>query len=319
MQTQCPHCETRFRVTETQVNAADGLVRCSVCEEVFNAFEVVEHDEHQPSLLNQEPLDETPSIEQTASPEANEDTEIAEHKFDSEISNFEPAENNTEQNDISEAVNDSDRTEAVDFNKTSTTDNSRKDAFDFFNEEDNESLSHVVPEKFKQSHATDSNSFLSNLLWGIGTLLLIATLAIEYAWFNRDQLNQIPQLQAWTEKLCRHIECKDVTMRNPKKIELISRNVYSHPNEKNALMVNITMKNLADFAQPYPIMQITFSDIRGGSVAARRFLPSEYLPAEIQQQVSQQAQLFEPDTNMTFTMEIQDPGKQAMTYEFDFL
>ena len=108
-------------------------------------------------------------------------------------------------------------------------------------------------------------------------------------------------------------------MRNPAKIELISRNVYSHPNEKNALMVNITMKNHADFAQPYPIMQIKFSDVRGGNVAARRFLPAEYLPEELQRQDSQQLQLLEPDTNMTFTMEIQDPGKQAMTYEFDFL
>ncbi len=76
------------------------------------------------------------------------------------------------------------------------------------------------------------------------------------------------------------------------------------------------MKNNADFAQPYPIMQINFSDVRGGNVAARRFLPGEYLPAEIQQSGSQ---LLESDTNMTFTMEIRDPGKQAMTYEFDFL
>jgi hypothetical protein len=141
---------------------------------------------------------------------------------------------------------------------------------------------------------------------------------MEYIWFNRDQLNQMPQLQIWAEKLCQRFECKNISMRNPKKIELVSRNVYSHPNEKNALMVNITMKNLADFAQPYPVMQIKFSDVRGDNVAARRFLPSEYLPAEIRQQTPQQ-QLFESDTNMTFTMEIQDPGKQAMTYEFDFL
>ena len=56
MQTQCPQCGTQFRVTETQINSADGYVRCSVCEKVFNVHEVVnktslEHDDQQP-LLN---------------------------------------------------------------------------------------------------------------------------------------------------------------------------------------------------------------------------------------------------------------------------
>ncbi|MEN8226018.1 MAG: hypothetical protein ABFS05_11740, partial [Bacteroidota bacterium] len=32
----------------------------------------------------------------------------------------------------------------------------------------------------------------------------------------------------------------------------------------------------------------------------------------------EQPLLLEPETNMTFTMEIQDPGKQAMTYEFEW-
>jgi len=353
MQTQCPHCETRFRVTESQVNAADGFVRCSVCEEVFNAFEVAEQDELQPSLLSPEPaLEQPPEDQQQTSDDeppaeqANDDTtsnnefDLSETEIDEpenhETENQEPENheaehleqdnNHLEQNEelneqppASETIEEPEKTKTVDFNKTAASDSSRKDAFDFFDENDNESLSHVVPEQFKHAYASDSNSFLSTFFWGIGSLLLIGTLALEYAWFNRDQLNQIPQLQAWTEKLCQHIECNDISIRDPKKIELVSRNVYSHPNEKNALMINITMKNQADFAQPYPIMQIRFSDVRGGDVAARRFLPDEYLPAEILQQATPQAKPFEAGTNMTFTMEIQDPGKQAMTYEFDFL
>jgi len=344
MQTQCPHCETRFRVTESQVNAADGFVRCSVCEEVFNAFNAAGQDEHQPSLLSpEEPHEDLPAtsndepaVEQTADDEsssnefelsASEDHEPEIHEpenrdaesHEQEENNLEPAGDITEQTPASEAAEEAGKNESIDFNKTPATDDARKDAFDFFNEDDNESLSHVVPEKFKQSSAAGSGGLLASLFWGISTLLLIATLALEYAWFNRDQLNQVPQLQALAEKLCQRFECRDISIRDPKKIELVSRNVYSHPNQKNALMINITMKNMADFAQPYPVMQIRFSDVRGGDVAARRFLPGEYLPAEMRQQASSSTQLFEPDTNMTFTMEIQDPGKQAMTYEFDFL
>ena len=321
MQTQCPHCDTRFRITESQVNIADGFVRCSVCKEVFNAIEVAEQHEHQRSLLEQQSLAGNEADNETDY-ETNEQADvIVEQIYTDDIDEITSDTEQTEIMDAATHINaDADAmaaTEATDFNETSATDDSRKDAFDFFDEEANESLSHVVPDKYKDSHHSSSTTLLSSLLWGAGILLLSATLFIEYAWFNRDQLNQQPQLQAWTEKLCQQIECKDITMRNPEKFELIARNVYSHPNEKNALMINITMKNHADFAQPYPIMQINFSDVRGGDVAARRFLPAEYLPEEYLS--TQKRPLLEPDTNMTFTMEIQDPGKQAMTYEFDFL
>jgi len=281
MQTQCPHCNTRFRVTESQITIADGFVRCSVCKEIFNALDLSGQD-NLPSSLNQ--------------PEDSHDD------FDT---------------NIQDASQTSENTAAVNFNETSATDESRKDAFDFFDETDSESMSHVVPEKYKEAPATDSPSMFTNILWGLATLLLSAALFFEYAWFNRDQLTQASQLQTITEKLCRHITCKNITVRHPDKIELVSRNVYSHPNEKNALMVNVTMKNQARFAQPFPVMQIKFSDVRGGGVAGRRFLPNEYLPAEIWQQ--QKQPLLEPDTHITFTMEIKDPGKQALTYEFDFL
>jgi predicted Zn finger-like uncharacterized protein len=301
MQTQCPHCTTRFRVTESQVNTADGYVRCSVCKEVFNAIEVAEADERQPSLLSRE--------RPTDGIDTSNNATIA----DLELSSDEPGER------IENEPTRDTQTESIDFNETSATDNLRKDAFDFFDEQSNESLPHVVPDKFKDTYDSDSSVLVSSLLWGVGILLLTATLLIEYAWFNRDRLNQVPQLRAWSEKICQQIDCKDISMRDPAKIELISRNVYSHPNEKGALMVNVTMKNNAEFAQPFPVMQIHFSDVRGGSVAARRFLPDEYLPKELLSDTTDLPLLLEPDTNMTFTMEIQDPGKQAMTYEFDFL
>jgi len=37
MHTQCPHCQTVFRVTAAHLNIAQGHVRCSHCRNVFNA------------------------------------------------------------------------------------------------------------------------------------------------------------------------------------------------------------------------------------------------------------------------------------------
>jgi len=39
LQTQCPKCETRFRVTDEQLSVARGKVRCGNCMNVFNAIE----------------------------------------------------------------------------------------------------------------------------------------------------------------------------------------------------------------------------------------------------------------------------------------
>ena len=37
MQAECPNCHTLFRITEAQLDMADGMVRCGYCKEVFNA------------------------------------------------------------------------------------------------------------------------------------------------------------------------------------------------------------------------------------------------------------------------------------------
>ncbi|MFP4131272.1 MAG: DUF3426 domain-containing protein [Thiohalospira sp.] len=42
MYTQCPNCHSHFRVTAEQLRAADGRVRCGVCDTVFDALEHLE-------------------------------------------------------------------------------------------------------------------------------------------------------------------------------------------------------------------------------------------------------------------------------------
>ena len=313
MQTHCPHCDTRFRVTETQINTADGFVRCGICKQVFNAFEVADQDEHQQSLLREsssdsqfdEPSsipDETPEIET-----ATEETDVVE--LHDSLADNEASEPCTYQPDD----------EAVDYNETPAADGSHKDAFDFFDETVNESLPHVVPDQFRESRSYGVSSVVPALLWSIGILTLTATLFIEYVWFNRDQFNQIAEFQKLITNICEQFECKNISLRDSSKIELITRNVYSHPNTKDALIVDVSMRNNAKFAQPYPVLQVEFSDIRGNTVAARRFYPDDYLSIDATGTAHKQRSLLQPDVTSSISLEIQDPGKQAMTYEFNFL
>ncbi|MFR0691088.1 DUF3426 domain-containing protein [Enterobacterales bacterium AE_CKDN230030158-1A_HGKHYDSX7] len=55
--TQCPHCQTRFRVNAAQLGAASGAVRCGTCLKVFNA----------PQNMLGEPS-QAPSLAVTAAP-----------------------------------------------------------------------------------------------------------------------------------------------------------------------------------------------------------------------------------------------------------
>jgi predicted Zn finger-like uncharacterized protein len=48
MYTQCPHCQTQFRIHAEQLRAAGGQVRCCRCSEIFNA---VEHLQDAPAIL----------------------------------------------------------------------------------------------------------------------------------------------------------------------------------------------------------------------------------------------------------------------------
>lgn len=47
--TRCPHCQTRFRVTQRQIEAARGRVRCGHCLYVFNAVEHAEPEKPAPA------------------------------------------------------------------------------------------------------------------------------------------------------------------------------------------------------------------------------------------------------------------------------
>ena len=178
---------------------------------------------------------------------------------------------------------------------------------------DSESQLESPEDTFHAGRDSGSYSMLATVSWSLAILVLIAALAAEYIWFNEPELLQNPRLEPLTAKLCKLTDCDHLQMRDPSKIEMISRNVYTHPNEKDALMVSTTLVNHAAYAQPYPEVQIDFSNVRGELVASRRFTPEEYLQAD-----SEQPGLLQSGNPITFGLEIVDPGTQAITYEFSF-
>lgn len=272
MQTKCPNCETIFRLTDEQLSAANGKVRCGLCLHIFNASSV---DEEPTSNLDDSIHDE-PYLEESIYDETYADDDY----YVSEIAN------------LSDEV-DADESQEVLFEDTD---------------------SHVIPDEYRIHGEQEAHTPVSTGLWSLGIVFLLMTLVSEYAWFNRNQLVKNTKVEPWISQFCEMTGCTIDPIHKPELIEMVNRNVYTHPNIKKALMISATMVNTASHAQAYPDVEITFSNVRGNIVTRRVFTPEEYMKMD-----EEHLRLLKPDTPISFGLEIKDPGKQAMTYEFNFL
>ena len=90
--------------------------------------------------------------------------------------------------------------------------------------------------------------------------------------------------------------------------------VRSHPKTKSALVVDAMMTNRADFKQPFPLLELQFTDIDGQIVAGRRFSPDEYLAGELTG-----SQTMPSRQPIHVSLAIIDPGSAAVNYQLQFL
>lgn len=184
------------------------------------------------------------------------------------------------------------------------------DSFDASTSEEPEAL----PEIDLESSVQPSRRAGSTLLWGLTNLVLILALGGQYVYAERRELYRYPELQPWLEHLCALARCDLPPRRDTSRIELLNRNVYSHPNIADALMITATLVNTAPHAQPFPLIELSLSDLQGQIVAMRRFQPPEYLADE-----AAGTGEMEPGVPVALTLEIRDPGSHALAFEFDFL
>lgn len=158
----------------------------------------------------------------------------------------------------------------------------------------------------------------STLLWSIAILLTLIAGLSQMAWFNIKDLAAHEDFKPYVEAACNHLPCVLEQQRDLTKIELLSRDVRSHPTHKAALLITATFINRADFRQPYPKVGIILSNISGENIAARYFLPDEYLPdGHIGEKPGSQP-MMPTEVPSTMVMEVLDPGEETISFRFDF-
>ncbi len=148
----------------------------------------------------------------------------------------------------------------------------------------------------------------------IGSLLLIASLLGQYVYFARDHLaQQYTELRPLLQKMCDQLGCTLPLQRDLSKLQLTHRDVRTHPTAKDALLINATFVNRAPFRQPYPAIELKLSSINGKLIGRRVFQPEEYLAGHPDIEAG-----IPPNTQVYLVLELPDPGRQAVNFEFDF-
>ncbi|SFN32145.1 zinc-ribbon and DUF3426 domain-containing protein [Dokdonella immobilis] len=149
--------------------------------------------------------------------------------------------------------------------------------------------------------------------WIVGSLVLTLLLGGEIAWAERDLWINDSSLRPWVESACATLGCRLPLRRDDDLLQLASRDIRPHPSVPGALIISATLQNAADFAQPFPVVEITLSDLDEQRIAMRRFLPGEYIsdPRAL-------ARGLAPEAKAPLVFEVADPGKSAVAFEFKF-
>lgn len=346
--TQCPHCSTRFRVNSNQLFAAQGAVRCGSCMQVFNARLFLEQDPGAPPAQPSPPkpapeldtlkihddmdLDlDSPDFEQELARLAQQEAAESRPLPDENFSVF--PEHDIEDDELP-AVHCDDDVESEDFSALEeehsfiappvyptalvadadepdflTTDSAQRHEpeldIDEFAAIDDEPLQLEWQPERRNKGAW---------LWSLLCLLAALGLAVQYSYYNFNELARQPGTRPWLEAACTVLPCNVPERVDVSLVTSSNLVVRPHADFANALSVDAIIYNRAGFSQPFPLLQLNFMDDNQKLLASRSFQPREYLGGELAGSSSMPAQ-----TPIRIALDVLVPDARATSYNLKFL
>lgn len=365
MLTQCPSCQTTFRVTSEILRVAHGQVRCGRCQTQFDALErlIEETDDGgvesgrymRPPRAIPQPPPPTGQIE-VEEPVEHEDITLEGRHI--EISGVYETVDETGQGEpqIREEVIE----EWVEIDDGDSTVDTEPDVIDMQQEYSNsvdtdEDLQAELEDERPASQsgqwaAPGQNNFTSaqareqpsertrrmpsrtaaveesadfdfpsrhheepaSPLWKILAVPLVLLLLMQVVHHYRADLARHPQIGAPLQSIYSTL---GLTLRpdwNLHAYEVRQWGVVADPSMPGTLKVRASVKNLADFPQPYPLLKLVLEDRWGDQVRAREFEPAEYLDP-----TTAPDRMLAPAQQTNASIAIVDPGPDAEGFRFD--
>ncbi|HKE49494.1 MAG TPA: zinc-ribbon and DUF3426 domain-containing protein [Rhodanobacteraceae bacterium] len=152
-----------------------------------------------------------------------------------------------------------------------------------------------------------------NGTWIAGSVVLTLALGGQIAWAERALWLDDARVRGILDPACARVGCTLPPRHDVGELELLSRDIRPHPSVPGALIISATVRNDAAFAQAFPTVEITLSDLDETRIAMRRFQPRDYVsdPRTI-------ATGLAPGASTALVFEVADPGKNAVAFEFKF-
>ena len=167
-----------------------------------------------------------------------------------------------------------------------------------------------VPE-FTKPVPTKARDWLRLGGW-LAVPVLIAALVLQVLLADRARLAADANWRPRMEMLCGVFQCRLPPWHEPSAFHVTARELRPHPSAPGVLLVTASFRNDAAFAQPWPQLQLSLGNLDGEPLGLRRFAPRDYLGGE------PATALIEPGQSASVTLEVLDPGKRAVSFEFEF-
>ena len=324
MLTQCPNCQTTFRVTTEILRVADGQVRCGRCQTQFDALERL--------IDENESGQQAPRSPRTTRPAASEPIEVEERAEQEDITlegrhieisgryrmpdsprgepqiREEIVEEWVEIDDIDEATSDAAEIRV----EEDLIDDEPPGEIEVVEEPAYERAAEVEAEQVEDDLLAAPPRPAVAPLWKILVGPLVLLLAIQFVHTYRHELARHPRIGPAIVGLYGALGANLQPDWDLHAYEILQWHLGSDPAMPGTLRVRASLKNVASFAQPYPLLKLVLEDRWGERVREREFDPSEYLdPATAPDR------LLAPAQQATATISIVDPGPDAEGFRFD--
>jgi predicted Zn finger-like uncharacterized protein len=327
MLTQCPNCQTTFRVTTEILRVADGQVRCGRCQTQFDALERL-IDENAPEATSgrtaREPAPSASRIE-VEEPAAQEDITLEGRHIEISgryrVPGAARGEAQIREETVEEWVEIDDIEEAAEEAAIIDVDEDLVDQDAVIEDEVVEAAAQDGIEVVEEQAAEPAPPL--DLLappprppvarvWKLLAGPLVLLLAIQFVHTYRHALARHPRLGPAIIGTYGALGAELQPDWDLHGYEIQQWHLGSDPSLPGTLKVRASLKNVASFAQPYPLLKLVLEDRWGERVREREFEPAEYLDPS-----TAPDRLLAPAQQTTATISIVDPGPDAEGFRFD--
>jgi predicted Zn finger-like uncharacterized protein len=153
----------------------------------------------------------------------------------------------------------------------------------------------------------------STLALALACIALSATLIAQYFWWHLPLYSQLDRFRPAYVFVCQYVSCQLPPYSNLDAIRSDDLAVRSHPEQRNALSINMSFRNTASFPQAFPVVILSFNSSANEVIALREFSPQEYLSPGLQSVAN-----MPPNSPVQIQLEIMDPGPFAVNYTLAF-